>query len=273
MSILLNVIYLSSVIEYYPMKKIFVLFFIFLFPCFSPVFASSSLEKELVVGVSTGYPPYYYEKNGELGGICIEILNNIASSLGIEVVFKKLPWKRMLISAKMGEVDAVMPLFRTSDRQQYLEFKDLILAYEEVNFFVLKDSEIQFRTDYRELFTYPIGVVDGYSYGEKFDNEKNLVKILTQNDRHLLEMFSHGRFSVGVGNRQVVSFNANKMGINDRIRFISPPLSREPLYLGFSKVSRKKHFSQLFATKLQELKNSGGYDQIIDKYDLAGEKN
>ena len=69
-----------------------------------------------------------------------------------------------------------MPLFQTKERQQYLDFHDLILAYEEVNLFMDTDSTITFQGDYSKLYAYPIGVVDGYSYGDKFDRQKNLNK-------------------------------------------------------------------------------------------------
>lgn len=236
--------------------------------CLSLIPSECFAGKNLVVGVSLGYPPYYYENEGTLDGICIEIIESISSSLGITVVFRSFPWKRLLLSAEKGEVDAIMPLFRTKEREQYLDFHDLILAYEEVGLFVARESSLTFQGDFDRIAAQSIGVVDGYSYGEEFDKKKGLEKLPTQSDFHLLQMFSHKRFPIGVGNRHVISYNAEKLGIAGQIKFLTPPLSREPLYLGFSKLGQNRHLAMVFVTKLQEMKKNGKYDLILEKYDL-----
>ncbi len=78
--------------------------------------------KQLKIGTSTGYPPYYFIKNGKLVGLCIDIINYSAEELGIEVVYEQFPWNRMLHNAKTGKVDAIMPLFKTKEREAFLFF-------------------------------------------------------------------------------------------------------------------------------------------------------
>ncbi len=68
--------------------------------------------KKLHIGISTGYPPFYFfDKNGQPTGICIDILNQLARAMNISV---RYPWKRLLNYAKEGKFDAVLPLFKTA---------------------------------------------------------------------------------------------------------------------------------------------------------------
>jgi len=72
---------------------------------------------DLLIGTGVGYPPYYFVKNNKSTGLCVEVINRTAHSLGMGVIYKHYPWKRMLYSGKVGLVDAVMPLFKTPERE------------------------------------------------------------------------------------------------------------------------------------------------------------
>lgn len=225
-------------------------------------------DSNLRVGISTGYPPYYYHSEGEYRGVCIEIIENICAAMDLHIKYIEFPWKRLLLSAQRGEVDAILPLFKTPQREKYLNFGNLILAYEEVNFFVKKDSQLQHLDNREELFQHLIGVVSGYSYGDYFDSHSNLKTVVTQNDRHLLKMFIHNRFPVGIGNRFVVAHNAILLGVPDDITYLDPPVSREPLYMGFTKKGEKEHLTGSFGQMLEQFKKSEKYQKIIQKYRL-----
>lgn len=74
-------------------------------------------DKALQIGISTGYPPYYFfDDNQKPVGICIDIINHVAEQLDISVQFTSYPWKRMIYNGQEGIVDAIMPLFKTSER-------------------------------------------------------------------------------------------------------------------------------------------------------------
>ena len=225
-------------------------------------------KSELVIATSTGYPPYYYQTDGRISGICVDVIDRVAETLGVKIVYKQYPWKRMLLSAEKGEVDAIFPLFKTADREKYLDFGDLVLAFEEVIFFVNKNSPLNNRKKIDEVFNFPIGVVDGYSYGEYFDSKKDFKKVVTLGDYHLMTMFQHKRFEVGIGNRYVVMHNSLQRGIENDISFLEPPLTSEPLYLAFSKKSNNTNLLDRFSEELMNLRKSGVYAQILQKHGI-----
>lgn len=240
--------------------------------CFSLLtYSSHASTDELTIGVSTGYPPYYYETNGKLGGICIEIVDSVAKSLDIKIVYKQYPWKRLLKNAREGRVDAIMPLFRTEEREKFLYFENLAIAEETNSFFTWKNTPISYDGAFVSLQQYTIGVVADYSYGKKFDTFDGFNKVITLNDNHLVTMFKHKRFPVGVGNKNVTLFHAGNLGIGDKIQFLTPYITSEMLYIGFSRHKGQK-VSRDFARSLQSFKNTASYRKILNTYDVRKSK-
>ena len=221
---------------------------------------------EIVVGISTGYPPYYYEDDGELTGICIDTVNSVAQSMGLRIVYRKYPWKRLLFNAEHGHVDAIMPLFRTKERDSFLYFSNLDLVQEENSLFTWKDNDVSFDGNFDSIKSHSIGVVSGYSYGEEFDQFEHFDKVVTHNDKHLIEMFKFNRFDVGIGSRDVVLFNAHKEGISSRIRFLAPHITEGSLYIGFSRKLNHGELSERFSMALQDFKLTDAYQEILNKY-------
>lgn len=224
-----------------------------------------------VVGISSGYPPYYFEKNGVLTGFCIDLVNAVALEMGIEVTYKAYPWKRMLLSAEKGEVDAVMPLFRTREREEYLYFNGLGLAYETTHLFTSVDASISYDGALKSVASSSIGVVTDYSYGSEFDSFVFPHKVITQDDKHLIEMFMYDRFDIGVGNRDVVSYYADMKGLAGKLKFLDPPITKETLYIGFTRKRNHADLAEKFAKALQAFKTTAEYLKLIDKYRMGGQ--
>lgn len=225
----------------------------------------------LVVGVSVGYPPYYFEKNGVLTGFCIDLVAAIAEEMDMEVRYKEYPWNRLLISAEKGHVDAVMPLFRTKEREVYLYFDGLGLADETNHLFTLKDATISYMGSLDNIAAFRVGVVSGYSYGRDFDSFVFPRKIITKNDKHLVEMLMYDRFDVGVGNRYVVSYYAHQQGLRDSLKFLDPPITKETLYIGFTRKRNQTALAEEFAQALQAYKATAEYQKLMEKYKMGGQ--
>lgn len=224
---------------------------------------------EFIIGVSTGYPPYYYEQDGKLTGICIELVNRIAEDLNLEVKYRTFPWKRLLSSAQKGEVDAIMPLFRTSEREKYLYFEGLELVLETNLFFTRKENAISYNGIFEEISPYRLGVIAEYSYGKAFDNYQHFRKVETKDEEHLLNMFKHRRFDIGVGSKYVIQFYASKAGVGDSISFLEPAITKEPLYLG---LSRHRHHGDLalkLAKSLKIYKNTENYRKMLARHAMS----
>ncbi|BEQ13395.1 transporter substrate-binding domain-containing protein [Desulfoferula mesophila] len=63
-------------------------------------------KKELVVATSGAYPPLTaVSKDGELIGLDVDIVKDLAQSLGVRLTLKRMPFERLVPAAAAGEVD------------------------------------------------------------------------------------------------------------------------------------------------------------------------
>lgn len=231
-------------------------------------FSIGRVKHEIIMGLSTGYPPYYYKQNGSFTGACVELVEQVAGTLDLDIKFREYPWKRLLTSAEQGEIDAIMPLYRTKEREKFLHFDNLGIAKETNFFFVHKEREISFDGTFESVHGYSVGIISDYSYGEKFDSYTGFEKVVTLNEEHLIQMFQHQRFDIGVGNKSVIIYHAQKQEFADNIKFLSPHITDDLLYLGFSKNRANGELHAKFATALQKFKKTKAYRDILTKYNL-----
>ena len=245
------------------MKKALVIFASF-FAIACPAYAEVT---QLHIGLGPGYPPFYFfDENKQPTGICVDIVNQVAQSMNITVQYDIYPWKRMLKHGKEGKVDAVMPLFETDEREQFLTFPETGLIDEANSFFTSSSNTIKYSGKLTDVINHKIGVIDKYSYGNKFDNTDFTDKTIVKDTEQLILLVQHKRVEVGLGNSKVVTYYAKKMDAADKINFLSPPVTINPLFIGFSKKRVDQAFVNQFNKQLQKLKTTKAYADIIQAY-------
>lgn len=246
-------------------KKLFSLILsLFLF-----VSNASADVSHLLISVSTGYPPFYFfTEDKQPAGICIDIIDQVAQKMGIAVEYVSYPWKRMLQYGRAGEVDAILPLFQTAEREQFLYFPAEALAIEENRFFTSTSSALEYSGRLADIIDHSVGVIDDYSYGREFDNLKFSGKTVVMSQEQLIRLVLHQRVDFGIGNSKVIRYAAQRMGNAEQLRFLSPPVTSEPLFIGFSKKKIGPDFVARFTEALHEFKSTDAYFAILRTYGL-----
>jgi len=257
------------------MKKLFFIILLFcvilstMF-CFASVAISGEFPKQLNISRQEDYPPYIFEKDGKTVGICVELAEEALKLLGITVSYTQYPFLRMLNNGKKGKCDAVMLVFKTAERQEYLYYPENSLYYEENSFFTKRDSVIVYNGKLEDLKDYSVGVVTGFSYGDVFDNAAYIKRDMTPNNELLVKKIMGGRFDLGIGSKYVISYHAGKIGVLGEIKFLEPNLfDKNPLYIGFTKA--KPDYDELavkFSEAVDALKKTGHYQNILKKYNI-----
>lgn len=92
--------------------------------------ANTATNGTLVVGVNAAFPPYeYYDKNGELKGLDIEIATTLAKNMGMNVVFRNMEFSTLLPAIQEGSIDiAISTLTATENRGTFAQFSDVYLS-------------------------------------------------------------------------------------------------------------------------------------------------
>ncbi len=152
------------------------------------------------------YPPFYYEQNDSVKGIAVEISEELFSRMGIIPDFRIFPLKRTLFNLEHGDIDGVMFLIKTEERERFLEYSVPVLKVKGVIWSSASrpGGPVEF-TDFNDLEKYRIGITRGYSYGESFDKFLNNADTDTANsDLSNLKKLSSGRIDVFPANELVV---------------------------------------------------------------------
>lgn len=251
-------------------KSIFLLFCVIMA---FPTLAYSTEKEKMVLVKGFAYPPYHLTTEKGQEGLFIEIIEAAASMLNMDIAYKLNPWSKCLSMMKRGEADAMMPLFKTEERAEFMYFyDDNILAYENNSFVILKEKEkdIKYTGDLQEMKPYRIGIMQDYSYGEAFDGADFLLKVKFRSDIEgiLLRKLIEKKVHVIIGDPLVINYIALKTGVLDKITSLNPPVLNEPLYIAFSKPRSRKDLAEDFANALKKFKATKEYKEIVHKYGL-----
>ncbi len=224
--------------------------------------------KEITVSAHPNYPPYHWYDGKKFRGATVESLQKIFKEKSISIKFSyKGPWKRVLLSAKEGDVDLILGLKNSNDRRSYLKFTTEPFFENPFAVFVRKDSPksyegIESLKSQRGLFNL------GDRYGDDFDlyiknhlNETR-VKSITQAFNLLLEK----RFDYYVTGLYTGSFFLLRNQKYQHIKFVKPYVNKGYVYHGFSKKSSCLKYYQFLNEKLLGNRKSGASYDLIEKY-------
>ncbi len=221
-----------------------------------------------ILVVYTEWFPYTYQEKAETLGFEIEILKAVMANMNIDTKFEQYPWNRCLHSLKNGKADVLVSLLKTPEREKFTFYPDNHISISKTVLFTTAGSNIKFDGSYEKLKGYSIGVISGFSYGDAFDKAEYLTKDTVKNAELLIGKLLHGRNDLGAENQAVIRAYAHKMKVQDRIRFLKPPIHTQKLYVGFSKMKGLKKMSENFSIALGKFKNSEAYKKILRKYGI-----
>lgn len=221
--------------------------------------------------VHTEWFPYTYTENGEAKGFEIEILKSVMKKIGYAPVFVSYPWKRCLFSIKSGDADALVSVLKTPEREDFMYFPDENISISKTVLFAPVDSDVKYSGQLEILKNYVVGVVDGFSYGEAFDNAVYIRKEYAVNPEMLISKLVYKRNDLAVENKAVITAYAKKMGVFEKIKFLDPPIHTQKLYVGFSKKIENQKLYKVFSDELANFKKTEEYQNILQKYNVSGE--
>lgn len=238
-----------------------------------PPAAAEDAPVALRIARGQDFAPYHFESDGRLQGFEIEIIREVARTTGREARFEQYPWSRCLAMVESGQVDAMMNIFQTEDRERFLYFRaENILHHEENTLWIRRDREdIVYRGQPAELGGHRLGAIQDYSYGSEFDRVAGGLDIeFSVDERALLRKLVHRRVDVIVGNTLVLEWLARTDGVRDQVVQLEPGLSEDPLYLAFSRARPgNEEVASRFGDALRRFKGTAEYLEVLERYGVA----
>jgi ABC-type amino acid transport substrate-binding protein len=125
------------------------------------------------------WPPFNFNKSGIPQGLSIDYMNLLADKIGIEINYITGPtWNEFLQMIKAKELDVMLNIVKTKDRQEYILFTDFYIKNPNV---IISDSDNSYNT-IESLQGKTIAIPEGFFYQEIFERDYPEIKLLLVED-------------------------------------------------------------------------------------------
>ena len=116
----------------------------------------------MVVGTSADYPPFeYYNKDFEIDGFDIALINEIAEKLGVKTEIVDIAFDGLADALALGQIDvAIAAISITPEREAYVDFSQVYFVSEDA-FIAKKGANLPPIKRVRDLATLRVGVQKG----------------------------------------------------------------------------------------------------------------
>lgn len=137
------------------------------------------------------------KNNVVVGGFKYDFLEALGKRLGITLTHQACPFQRCLRSMSDGQLDVMMFIAVTPERSRYLKYIQVWEIPVKMPFYVRKGEESRLHK-YTDLHQLHVGVVNGYAYFSRFDNDSAIQKSKVMREEQLPKMLQAGRIDAFV---------------------------------------------------------------------------
>jgi len=209
-------------------------------------------------------PPYVDLVENKLVGENVEIINLLASSIGLNPAFIRCPVVRCITMVKQGQADIILGLSKSPVREKHFIFiqPPLLLQHQPLRFFTLKEKNliINSLSDLKPLL---VGTLRGARYFPLFDENQVIKKVELTSRKQLVQMLLKGRIDTFLEREETVlpllstAEYQHKLSIA-RYQYNKPMNS----YIVISKQSKVKHYANELSQVLAKAIADGTIDKI-----------
>lgn len=121
------------------------------------------------ISVDLANPPFMYVKNGKAAGLYPFLVQEVFRKMEIPVTIQPLPWKRAIKEADAGQA-GIAGIYKNPEREKKYDYSQALFQ-EKLVIFVRKENLFSYQK-IDDLKGKKIGVIRGWSYGEKFDTAR-----------------------------------------------------------------------------------------------------
>lgn len=228
---------------------------------------------KLMLGYEAWEPYQYTGLDQKAAGLDIELISAVAKNMNCQLVTKQGAWMDLVQQLRDGKIDMVAGASRTAAREQFALFS-APYRQEQFQLFVLTSKSASMPESTLSEFVdkgHKIGIISEYFYGDEFGalyqepakksafveaslGELNIARLLDGDIDGMLE------------DSFVARSMLRRKGLSDQIGQQGIVLQSNDVYVMFSKVSVPESQVIQFNQALKNIRNSGEYMLIIDKY-------
>jgi len=216
------------------------------------------------VGIDTTYPPFEFEEDGEYTGIDIDLINAIAENQGFEIAFNPMDFGGIIPALQAGQLDvAIAGMSITDERKEVVDFSD---PYFDAGLSLVVAEDNSDITSLEDLEGKTVAVKSGTT-GAQFarDNEAEYGYEISQfeDSPSMFQEVSNGNADVLLEDYPVIAYAIAESEL--ALKTVGERLTGDQYGIAVLKGENAELLEQINAG-LQELRDSGEYDEILNKY-------
>ncbi|MGL6199981.1 MAG: basic amino acid ABC transporter substrate-binding protein [Lachnospiraceae bacterium] len=218
-------------------------------------------EKEvLTMGTNAEFPPYEYYENDQIVGIDAEFAAAIAEKLGMELKIEDMAFDSIITAVQSGKVDfGAAGMTVTPDREQSVDFSDSYYTGRQVIIVAEGNADIQGPDDLKGK---KIGVqlgTTGDIYASDDYGDENIERY--NKGMEAVQALSQGKIDAVIIDDQPAQTFVDE---NEGLIILETEYIEEDYAMCFKKGNDE--LLEKVNTAIQELKEDGTFDAIVDKY-------
>ncbi len=212
------------------------------------------------------WPPYQLETDNGINGFAVHLIQAVFDRLDTPLhKIDTYPWKRALKKLKTGQADALFSANYTKERAKIFHYPDEALFTAS---WVIWTRSSEGVSSLDDLKGKSIGLVNGYSYPQKFDaffDSHCKIEKVSKDDINFKKLY-WGRVDAIVAeyyNGLYLVRTMNLNGIHPHNHLI---IKKDGLYLVFNKSNANNQIVKRFSNELKKFKKTSEYQQLRQKY-------
>ncbi len=218
-----------------------------------------------------GKPNTWGEGNQIVGPI-VDIITSVFNDLGIPVETLILPWPRAIHMMKTGDLDVILTMFYTPERAEYMTYTiPYTQAY--LSVFVKKGREFPY-SKWEDLIGRLGLAVLGDSIGADFDkfSKDNFKFYYVDTLQQIVKMLDIERGDYTIQVKRAMEIKIAQMGYQDKVVPLNVSVSKQDSHITFSNKSPFLKYLPKVNQRIQEMRDNGTIDKMLEKVILDSTK-
>lgn len=220
-----------------------------------------------IISGRTNYPPLSWRNKDKLDGGLVQLAKNLF--LGVNVVASSDeggPWKRILLRAQRGEIDLLLGIRRTKERENYLVFIEPPVTPAVQSVFVRKDRVFEYK-EWDDLIGRTGNITLGAKFGKEFDTylAKNLDIEYSETPEQIFQKLMLDRVDYMLGPLATTVLYLEKEQLSFEIVNMLEPLTILNEYFAIPKNSPCSIHAEYIGERLKKITETEEMDNIIEK--------
>lgn len=221
----------------------------------------------VVLSANPDYPPYHWAEGDRIVGASVALTGRILDELGVPWEARFVgPWPRVLKSAEHGQIDIVVSLKPTPERDAYLDFTRAPAFPNPMAVFTAKAHPVRFDSP-QDLVGKRGGRTVGDRFGDVFDRfaEQQLALEDADSLEANFKKLAAGRIDYVVTGLYTGRAHLLLLGLADRIVPLPQPVNEGFIHHGFSHKSPCHGLLAAVDAKLAEARRSGLASRLLEE--------